>query len=667
MLTSNNTRKRSSTSQSQSSTPGQGARITRESNVRQIQQPINSFLSESSGKTDAPSTPTGEEETNQSKRRDLKSTPDKDSLLEQPSETQDEGQDNQESGANNDGQRTPTQSNNEQDRISPVRQDFITEASSSFKVVNCRSSNRRKCKRLIHGSSGNEDGDSTDLHKNRAYTRATLKLTLVADDDPVQALLQQMKDLLQEFHESDEDITLVPWKKSDFKHIPIKSVKDFPSTLTKLKKYFERLYLPKPGESSVLYTGIHFGHTYDFIDVKEDIQLWLTQNNHGLFYNMLQVEDAKEIGWLLYSTREMDAGALADEISEVIGIQIGLRWMTIKTGAKKISDKTRTRALIIETANDNKWKCQRKLMQLYGRTNKPTSSYPNGIRLRFVKLKKDAINAEEKGKLDKLRNRQQNFLKSIKSSTTYDILQLDYSSDAGSIPTLRQMIMSLQSSSKPQTPIFHCVDMDWKEDGFVFQYSPQLAEEAEITLNTLLPLLSHYFPDADVGSNFTNSAEERCLNMVWDDTKKMIVDSEELETEDIREDETLVGFEFNAEVLDAQRPSVTQDFMPGDNDSVSTFQSLRSRYTSAGRNISDKNSTIDLTTTESTKPNTSSILHESQSTEISTLTEQVQTQQIQFQELQSLLHQILQSQQNGSSVVESNKAGGARSRSGSEP
>lgn len=72
------------------------------------------------------------------------------------------------------------------------------------------------------------------------------------------------------------------------------------------------------------------------------------------------------------------------------------------------------------------------------------------------------------------------------------------------------MIMSLHSTTKPNTPIFHCVDMDWQEDGFVFQYSPHLAEEAETTLNTLLPLLTHHFPHADVGSNFTNQAEERC-------------------------------------------------------------------------------------------------------------------------------------------------------------
>ena len=408
-----------------------------------------------------------------------------------------------------DGGSTPKQQN----QTSPPGQDNETRAviqpPVTFKAVNSRSQNQRECKRIT-GKGLYDHSDKTQKHKNQCYTRATLKLTLNADDEPVKALVKIVKELLNELQDSDNKITLIPWKTSDYNHDPITSTSEVPTTVSKLRKYFERLYLPKPGDSTVLYSGIHIGHTYDFIDFKEDIQIWLNLNNHGLFYNMLQVEDAKEIGWLLYSTREMDAGALADEISEAIGLKIGLRWMTIKTGAKKISESTRTQALIVEVSNEHKWMCQRKLVKLYSRTNKSCNSYPNGIRLRFVKLKKDALNSEEKGKLDKLRNCQLNFLKSIKTSTTYDILQLDYSSEVGVISTLHQMIMSLHSTTKPNTPIFHCVDMDWQEDGFVFQYSPHLAEEAETTLNTLLPLLTHHFPHADVGSNFTNQAEERC-------------------------------------------------------------------------------------------------------------------------------------------------------------
>ena len=291
-------------------------------------------------------------------------------------------------------------------------------------------------------------------------------------------------------------------------------------------------------------------------------------------------------------------------------------------------------------------------MRLYGRTNKSSINYPNGVRLRYVKLKKDALNSEEKGKLDKLRNRQMNFLKSIKSSTPYEVLQLDYSPEVGKAPTLHQMIMSLKSSTKLNTPIFHCVDMDWQEDGFVFQYSPQLAEEAETAMNTLLPLLRHHFPDGDVGSNFTCAAEERCQNMQWDDNKKMIVDKVFLESGDMGDEETLVGFEFDAEIVQemATRPSQTLDFVPGDNDAVSTFKSIRSRYMSP---LKKSNVTSISNITESTSSATSNVTMpiasastSAQSTELATLTEQVQLQQQKFQDLQVLLQQLLKTTTN---------------------
>ena len=68
---------------------------------------------------------------------------------------------------------------------------------------------------------------------------------------------------------------------------------------------------------------------------------------------MLQAEDAKDIGWLLYSTRETDVGALADEITDMIGYKIGLRWKNIPTGAKK--QENLVKALIVESSAKQKW------------------------------------------------------------------------------------------------------------------------------------------------------------------------------------------------------------------------------------------------------------------------------------------------------------------------
>ena len=105
---------------------------------------------------------------------------------------------------------------------------------------------------------------------------------------------------------------------------------------------------------------------------------------------------------------------------------------------------------------------------------KSVQSYPNGIRMRYVKVKSAAVNNVEKSKMDKLRGRQKDFIQAIVSTTTDDILQLDYSKEAGKYPTLRQMVMELKSSSG--NPLFHCVDLNWKMEGFTFQCSPTLRD-----------------------------------------------------------------------------------------------------------------------------------------------------------------------------------------------
>ena len=118
---------------------------------------------------------------------------------------------------------------------------------------------------------------------------------------------------------------------------------------------------------------------------------------------MLQEEDATELGWLLYSTSEIDAGALADEISDTIGIDVRLRWRVISQGQKNMSKDNMVKALSIEISAKTKWQGQQRLLKLYSRTIKQPHEYPNGARLQFVKLKTSSVNHIEKSKLDKLK------------------------------------------------------------------------------------------------------------------------------------------------------------------------------------------------------------------------------------------------------------------------
>lgn len=165
------------------------------------------------------------------------------------------------------------------------------------------------------------------------------------------------------------------------------------------------------------------------------------------------------------------------------------------------------------------WEVQRNLLKLYSRQIKSPQEYPNGIRLRFVKMKKSGVNKVEKAKMDKLRQRQKEFLATVTSHTSHEIIQIDYSPEAGEKPTLRQMIMNINSKTSG-FPLFHCVDMDWKQEGFIFQFSSTLAEEAETAILTLLPTLQHFYPECSVSSNFTSQAIDRCKTMIWDGDKE---------------------------------------------------------------------------------------------------------------------------------------------------
>ena len=126
------------------------------------------------------------------------------------------------------------------------------------------------------------------------------------------------------------------------------------------------------------------------------------------------MEEGAEVGWLLYSTREMDTGALADEIEDILGFPVGLKWKVIDTGVRgRMNENQKMQAFTVEVEAKFQWKHQRTLSNFYCRTIKETSEYPNGLRLRFLKRKADAINIKEKGKIDAVRRRQQLFLKGI--------------------------------------------------------------------------------------------------------------------------------------------------------------------------------------------------------------------------------------------------------------
>ena len=140
-----------------------------------------------------------------------------------------------------------------------------------------------------------------------------------------------------------------------------------------------------------------------------------------MFERMLQVADTSEIGWLVYSTWQMETDVLAQATEDTINIPIGLRWKQISMGnRKKLHSDQQVKALHIEVATENRSVAQKALLATYGRRN--TGAYPNGIRLRFALPLHTAHNLNAKAKLERLRARHQVWSKSYEKAFSWKLL-----------------------------------------------------------------------------------------------------------------------------------------------------------------------------------------------------------------------------------------------------
>ena len=418
-----------------------------------------------------------------------------------------------------------------------------------YKKVNGDSVNCRVCTRGL----ASLQNDSTPDRQNRALgnytykTRVTLQLKVEGTDNMKEAVLSKLQEFLGELSNADKESALLPWKRSDAQKGKLDERVAFPTELSVMRVYATKLYTGKQNESITTYPNLYIGHSLSFAEIRRKLQQWLQDGNHGMYRNMLQVENSSEIGFLVYSCREMDAGALADEMEEKFGFSVGLRWKTINTGKRNLPRNQQIKALIVEVDASHRHQCQKELSRFYRRTTRPIDEYPNGIRLRFAKSWDDAINTSEKRKIEKLRMRQKDFLASIRTTSTYDILDLDNSPDAdATIPTLRQMVMSIRSKDDDTIPLFHCVDLDYTGSGYSFIYSNDVAEEAECAVNTLIPYLRHFFPEATMYLDrlFEESALDRCDSLVFDAGLNEVIDTDVSDGVEIEVDEALQGFRF---------------------------------------------------------------------------------------------------------------------------
>jgi hypothetical protein len=264
---------------------------------------------------------------------------------------------------------------------------------------------RRTCNRNPNVNKSNHTQKNLRTLSTKYSSRITVKLSLPSSNDPLSTLVTAYQDLLTKLKDSTQgNIGIIAWRETDIpRYHSLTEVEHIPSILGQLLVYSPRLFPGKTNKPNTVYAKIHLAHECLFSDIQTEMAYWLRSNSHGIYYNMLQAESVVDIGWLLYSLRCMDAGALAEELFDLYGIEVGLRWKVIDQGVKgKIPTDQRISALHIEARLEKKSATIKALLALYGRSTEDNTK-PNGVKFRFVTLRSSATSRASITKLTRLR------------------------------------------------------------------------------------------------------------------------------------------------------------------------------------------------------------------------------------------------------------------------
>lgn len=490
-----------------------------------------------------------------------------------------------------------------------------SESVNFVKKVNASSTNRRTCNRY-RDEADDDTADTPEASNRRAFNRPTFstrvgtKLQIKASATPERTFSEALMKLLEQVWEADEKACLLPWKERNVQRFPaICKVEDFPRETERLRKYMHRFFLPRENKDGQAYPYLHLGHESSFKELSGGIQPWLRSTNQGLYYQMLQSELFSDIGWFLYSTKEMDLGALSDAILEQLGIRVGLRWKVLKLDIRgQISEDKRIFAIHIEVDKDNRKAAIKKLSETYTRTVHDPSHYPNELVMRYIKLKSDCYDTASRRKVDKARIRQKAFTQNIVSYPVPSIVVLDefksVDPDVTEGPTLRQMIM--QCKAKDGRPLYHGVDLDYLGNTYKVTFNPKYKDQAETTADTLIPRLVALHPTQklNIPGYFDYDAQDAADYLEYDVEKDRIYElnyeGKRLNEDDDDEDDgMLVEIQADENLF---RPIIreTRGF-PSDNDSISTFRVISPEKQGEGEDEGAISSNLNLSSRQSGK------------------------------------------------------------------
>lgn len=502
-----------------------------------------------------------------------------------------------------------------------------------------------------------------DLHITIKGVSAGASIT-----EGTQAISNACKKFMKEMQSVDPTFKLHSWDPDAKEQLTLHSINAFPDNLAELKTFFKGARPIPDGGKSYLKVLISVSKR-QVSSLLDEVQWYFRGRKEHFNRASIQAPYVVMLGWLLYSTRQMDADTLAKAISTRARATVSLRWMRINDGSK--FDKTRNtkddpRALHVECAQQNEEQVADTLRTIYGSLS---TKFPLKVRLRFVPAFTNLVNINSMSKFHDLRNRQAGWCLQVMTKRSEDFINID--KVAHNRKTLRTMIMKLPShTGNTKTPLFSSIDAPFRGSGFNIQFHPKKAQEATMTIKGLYTRLCAEYEEETIKGFFTPQAIRRARDMTYDIETGRISSTNDTEVADIlgADDDmdcfttisaitasTALSSGINdATSTSAKSTLIYQDERSfGTSDSVSTFGSKKPRRTKA---------------TSATDDNASQASSITDNTGRSSLTagtrQELAIMKANMQNMQNLLIQISNNQNNANAPNPSVTSGRANHSSG---
>jgi len=395
-----------------------------------------------------------------------------------------------------------------------------------------------------------EPDHNVQLEPWRKYTiRYEMRIVVAEATNLVEAYRQALIEWFNKVLEVDSDAVIYPWTGNDRQAgtTTIEDPDELPASLSSLKKYTPKAWIRLKG--GTIYPKILVGLNMDPATLVEDISWWLQSTKQGMWPSQLQ--DAEEtvcLGWLLYSTDELDKEALRKEIWQMTGVQVALRYRAIDDGVpkRKAADANKegkeksvkptaapVKALHLEINVSEPYASRRRVETIFSST---AEVFPLDIKLRLVRDARLLTNPMVKAKATSLRSLQQRFGTQMESCLTWEIATLDLP-DKTLQANLRQLILAIPDPDYPHQKLFHSVSKTFTEDGHIFRYHPSKSQHAWGVVTGLLVFLkgmwSEQMDTKKFHKFFNEGAIDRATDSWWDTETKCVITRADAEMENI--------------------------------------------------------------------------------------------------------------------------------------